>query len=86
MATDSFDSDARVPTDIGEVVIRLYVSQDSEGAYHYRDFYHFPVLDADGDIIEHREGALRAHLTAQEISQVAAFLNARHTQALGVIP
>jgi hypothetical protein len=85
MAKDSFDPDARTPTSIGELCITLYVVKDAEGAFTYRDFYSFPILDADGEVIERREGALRVHLSPTQQTAVKNFLDALHAKAEGAV-
>jgi hypothetical protein len=85
MAKDSFDPDARTPTKIGELCITLYVVKDSSGVLSYRDFYAFPILDADGEVIERREGALRDHLTPTQQTAVKNFLDAMHAKAQGAV-
>jgi hypothetical protein len=69
MAKDSFDPDARTPTSIGELCITLYVTKDAEGAFTYRDYYSFPILDADGEAIERREGGLRPYALGWTLTQ-----------------
>lgn len=82
---DSFAAAAnRAPTFVRKLVLTLVATDGSPRTYEAG--YHFDVLDATSEPMSVREGNLIPHLTAQQRTQLQAFVDAMLDKAKATIP
>ena len=83
MARDSFAPQPVTPASVQAVEIVLRITDGTPNDYAGR--YSFDVLDANGAVVDVRQGNLVPHLTAAQITATKSFLDAMLTKAQGSI-
>jgi hypothetical protein len=86
MMSDSFDPAApRIPTAVERLEVRLFALDDGAGGTGYDASYRFPIIDANGDLLEDRQGDLIPHLTAAQKTKLTSLMDALFAKAKGSI-
>jgi hypothetical protein len=83
MGQDSFAVSTRVPTKVPRLSINIVVVKGQPNAYDAT--YSFDVLDADGAIMDVRDGDLIPHLSTSEINGLKALMDSLISQAQGAL-